>query len=229
MPTPVAQQDATAALDSERSALEAYALTSLKAGLERKALSDALRAQFGPFSAQLEDALAQADADLTVYAKAIAGLTDGTAELVRWRKGEGGAIKWGVHKVGTTLGLWPLVIAIVVVTGALTGAAWLLLDTFGSAQKIEAQAELLRQQTLAEAQARAKQVRAQGEVGVANAMDLAIAQAAKNAKQPQQSLFDRIIGRAEDAGAGAAFGGVTALAALYFISRSRSKRKSKRS
>jgi len=189
MATPAATGD-----NDQVAMLEKVVAQSIRAGLTRIAVLNSLAAagaypQFAPIDTVADNT--QATADLKVLLRAVDALRQGKGELVRWRLNDG-PVKWGVRKVGGTLGFWPLVAGIVVVTGALTAAAWWLGDTFGAAQKITAEAKRLREQTLRDVLAAAKVAREQGHVSQADALELAVAKAESIGNAPAPTLLDQI-------------------------------------
>lgn len=216
MPTPVAQTDPNEALQNEAAQVESMALGALNADLGRKWFEVQLGNVFAP-SAALQQAIDAADKNLIIFGRAIYALQNGTAELVRWRLQSEPATtyRWAVHKNGAVLGIWPVVAIVVVVVAGLTAAAYWLSDTVGAAQKIAAQATLLKQQTLAEAQARSAAMRASGDATHAAALDTAIAKALGN-DQPPPSFLDDLLSAVKP-GAGAAGLGWGAAAALFLI------------
>lgn len=219
----------TADSDAEQQAvlLETIVLSAITASLRRAVFVRALQTQgltrwLQIAQPELAAQHATADADLKLMLQTVDALQHGRAELVRWRLNDG-PVKWGVHKVGGTLGFWPLYVGILVVTGALTAAAWWLTDTFGAAQKVKADAQMLRQKTIAALLDDAKTFRAQGRVQQADEIERMVgkATAAADGAEPGvlESLAQKLLGYGAVAAAGV--GGLGILALVWMLSRSR--------
>ena len=202
-----------AAVETERANLEAFCLAVAQRALGARAAWDSMRADIARagvplttvFDAQTLKTHADADAHLQVYARAIVALQSGDAQLVRWKRQNAPDIYWGVHKVNTALGFWPLVAAVIVVVGAFTGV-WFLTDTWGAARKIDAEAKLRNAQTLAALQKQSQLMRGQGRTDVADQVDLMISRALAQNDNPPPGLLERLAKGLSDVGAGAGVG-----------------------
>lgn len=215
MATPAAAQ----ADNDQVAMLEKVVAQAIRAGLTRIAVLNSLAAagaypQFAPADTVADNT--QATLDLKVLLRAVDALRQGKGELVRWRLNDG-PVKWGVHKVGGTMGFWPLVAGVLVVTAALSAAAWWLGDTFGAAQKITAEAKRLREQTLRDVLAAAKVAREQGRVSQADALELAVAKAEAIGNAPAPTLLDQIESQLLGYGKIAAEGAGIGLGVLFLM------------
>lgn len=227
MPSIEKTSPVTEDVEAQRNALETYCLQSLVAAAKRNALTSSLAVALGgmAFSPELAKAIAAQDADLRVYATAIANLENGKADLVRWQYAGKTTIYWGVHKSDQALGFWPVVAVVLIVTGSLVTAAWWLKDTFGAAQKIQAEATATRAKVVSDLNERAKLARTQGRVQQADLMDQALADAMSKEQAVPASFggaLQSIASNLKTGAAGAAVGGgLTLLAALYLFSQLR--------
>lgn len=213
--------------------VEAALRGALAAGLRRYRVWSELSTRLGAehlrelVGSQIAEWNEIADRDVATLGRGFKALERGNAMLVRWALGSNPTrVRWGIAKGSdagkVNLGWLPALVGIVIV-GAIVATAWYVTDVWGSAAKVKAQAEYLRQQTSAKLMQRAKELRAAGQGQRADALETALADAVRVSDEPDPGLLDSLMEGAKDVaqvtGAVALGGGALWLLAAYLMSQ----------
>ncbi len=207
MTVAAASAEQLAAMRRDASDFQAYVLgRAATAVLARYAFWEVLYLGASPGDAGLADVTAQnlaADVAARSFAKVVAGLNDGSLELVHSTESEQGSqLTLGVMRanaVPKSLGMWPIVPIIII--GAAAYGGWVLVNAWLSVRKLEAENDALRARTAAAVSAAVVRVGATDPQAAAQLAD-ALERANNAASNVQPGLLDKLAGAVGDVGKG---------------------------